>query len=64
VKGLAVRFFAALRMTILKGYVEECTKVVHSGLALLLIPRSTFIIYFSPALRSAAICRSNIAGSL
>ena len=34
-KGLAVRFFAALRMTVLKDYIVKCTNVLHSGLDLL-----------------------------
>ena len=33
VKGLAVRFFATLRMTPLKGYGVKCTKMLSSGLA-------------------------------
>ena len=33
VKGFAVRFFAALRMTALKSYIVKCTNVLHSGLA-------------------------------
>ena len=31
-KGLAVRFFAALRMTLLNGCVAKCTNVVHFDL--------------------------------
>src|SRR5207249_1938962 len=31
-KGLGVRFFAALRMTVLKGLIIKCTNVLHSGL--------------------------------
>ena len=31
-KGLALRFFAALRMTVLKSYIVKCTNVLHSGL--------------------------------
>src|SRR5437867_1949279 len=32
-KGLAVRFFAALRMTLLNDCVAECTNVMHFDLA-------------------------------
>ena len=32
VKGLAVRFFAALRMTLLKGYVVKCTNILNPDL--------------------------------
>jgi len=31
-KGLAVRFFAALRMTLLNGCVAKCTNAVHFDL--------------------------------
>ena len=31
-KGLVVRFFAALRMTLLNGCVAKCTNVVHFDL--------------------------------
>ena len=34
VKGLAVRFFAALRMTVLRNSRVKCTNVLNSGLAL------------------------------
>src|SRR6266571_5502415 len=33
VKGLAVRFFAALRMTVLRNSMVKCTNVLNSGLA-------------------------------
>jgi hypothetical protein len=32
VKGLAVRFFAALRMTLLRGYAVQCTNVLNPDL--------------------------------
>ena len=32
VKGLAVRFFAALRMTLLRGHIVKYTNVLNSGL--------------------------------
>src|SRR5437667_223210 len=35
-KGLGVRFFAALRMTVLQGLIIKCTNVLHSGLDKLL----------------------------
>src|SRR3989442_1239519 len=31
-KGLGVRFFAALRMTVLKSLIVKCTNALHSGL--------------------------------
>ena len=37
---------------------------LEKNLFLFIVHRSSFCVYFSPALRRAAICRSNIAGSL
>ena len=43
VKGLAVRFFAALRMTVLRGSVGKCTNIFKSGLVQDLIPFSQIV---------------------